>query len=81
MQAADEPTLLAVLQTDPFWPNGIVENLQITQWDPLFGDLRHQSSSPNGFSFESDRRCSALDIRSSRTQVVTGGGRHHSARP
>ena len=51
MQAADEPTLLAVLQTDPFWPNGIVENLQITQWDPLFGDLRHQSSSPNGFSF------------------------------
>jgi uncharacterized protein YciI len=31
MRAEDEPALIAVVQTDPFWVNGIVENMQITQ--------------------------------------------------
>jgi hypothetical protein len=37
-----------VVRTDPFWANGIVENLQITQWDPLFGAFRELSSNPDG---------------------------------
>jgi hypothetical protein len=48
MRAKDEPALIAVVQTDPFWVNGIVENLQITQWDPLFGVFRDLSSNPEG---------------------------------
>jgi hypothetical protein len=48
MRAKDEPALIAVVQTDPFWINGIVENLQITQWDPLFGVFRDLSSNPEG---------------------------------
>ena len=48
MRAKDEPALIAVVQTDPFWVNGIVENLQITQWDPLFGAFRELSSNPEG---------------------------------
>jgi hypothetical protein len=41
MRAEDEPALIAVVQTDPFWVNGIVENLQITQRDPPFGVFRN----------------------------------------
>jgi hypothetical protein len=29
-------------------PRAIVENLQITQWDPLFGVFRDLSSNPEG---------------------------------
>jgi YCII-related domain len=46
IRAKDEPALIAVVQTDPFWVNGIVENLQITQWDPLFGVFRDLSGNP-----------------------------------
>lgn len=49
MRAADRSDLEAIIRTDPFWVNGIIDNLQITQWDPLFGDLRNLSSSPHGF--------------------------------
>jgi uncharacterized protein len=37
-----------VVRTDPYWANQIIENLQITQWDPLFGAFRELSSNPEG---------------------------------
>ena len=48
MQADDEAVLREVLRTDPFWPSGVIENPQITQWDPLFGAFQKLSSSPAG---------------------------------
>lgn len=48
MQAPDEDALRAILRTDPFWSHGIIDNLQITRWDPFFGALRHLSSNPDG---------------------------------
>ncbi|MFO6453051.1 MULTISPECIES: YciI family protein [unclassified Aeromicrobium] len=49
MRAEDEAALRTIISTDPFWPNGIVENLLIVQWDPIFGQLVAESSSPAGF--------------------------------
>lgn len=49
MRAGDEKELRARLSTDPFWVNGIVENLLIVQWNPIFGELDHvaDSNDPN----------------------------------
>lgn len=52
MQAVDEPALREVLKTDPFWPNGIIENLTVVQWDPIFGRLASCSSAPDGIRIE-----------------------------
>ncbi|MBB5158959.1 YciI family protein [Saccharopolyspora phatthalungensis] len=46
MRAQDETALRAILTTDPFWEHGIIENLQITGWDPVFGSLKEFSSTP-----------------------------------
>jgi uncharacterized protein YciI len=48
MRAENEPALLEVVRTDPFWPNGIIRNLQVTQWDPFFGAFAELSSNPGG---------------------------------
>ncbi|WP_210602835.1 YciI family protein [Brevibacterium oceani] len=48
MRAVDEPELRQYLASDPFWQHGIVENLLIVEWDPIFGELDRLSSSPGG---------------------------------
>lgn len=48
MRAADEEALRGILATDPFWHHGIVENLLIVEWDPIFGQLDELSSAPGG---------------------------------
>ncbi|MBM9464393.1 hypothetical protein JL108_13110 [Aeromicrobium sp. YIM 150415] len=48
MRAADESVLRELIATDPFWDAGVIEDLLIVQWDPIFGHLAELSSSPNG---------------------------------
>ncbi|WP_435193585.1 YciI family protein [Streptomyces sp. NRRL F-5630] len=48
MSAETEQELRETLATDPFWENGIVENLLIVEWDPIFGRLDDISTSPGG---------------------------------
>ncbi len=52
MRADDEKALRSILATDPFWRNGIVEDLTIVEWDPIFGQLRQLSSAPEGISID-----------------------------
>lgn len=53
MNAVSEKALRALLATDPFWEHGIVENLLIVEWDPVFGSLSRFSTSPGGVSVDS----------------------------
>lgn len=46
MEAPSEQALRELLATDPFWEHGIVENLFIVEWDPVFGSLDRLSTSP-----------------------------------
>jgi uncharacterized protein len=46
MRAEDEAALRAVIATDPFAEHGIIADMQVTRWDPLFGALRHLSTNP-----------------------------------
>ncbi|MDO4918795.1 YciI family protein [Kocuria sp.] len=48
MRATSEVQLHEVLATDPFWEHGIVENLLVVEWDPIFGNLAEFSSRPDG---------------------------------
>lgn len=48
MRADDETALRKIIRTDPFWPNGVIENLRITEWDPFFGAFSELSSNPDG---------------------------------
>ncbi|MBG6099053.1 YciI family protein [Nocardioides luteus] len=49
IQADDEASLRKLLMTDPFWGPGIIENMLIVEWDPIFGELAELSSAPEGF--------------------------------
>jgi hypothetical protein len=75
MRAEDESALIDVVQTDPFWLNGIIHNLQITQWDPFFGSCRELSSTPKDQTcqFEFCREQPA-PVRSCPLQRVVGVG-------
>lgn len=52
MQAPDEPGLREILGTDPFWVNGIIDNLLVLGWDPVFGRLATLSSAPDGLGVD-----------------------------
>ena len=46
MAAADQAALEAVIATDPFAVHGLIENMTIAAWDPLFGAWASQSTMP-----------------------------------
>ena len=48
MRAEGEPSLRELIATDPFWDAGVIEDLLIVQWDPIFGRLAELSSAPDG---------------------------------
>lgn len=52
MKAESEDSLRSLLETDPFWDPGIIENLLIVEWNPVFGELDRFSTSPGGADAE-----------------------------
>ena len=44
VDAPDRPTLDARIATDPFAREGLIENLTIREWDPIFGVFNDRSS-------------------------------------
>ena len=44
MMAPDRDALDSILGRDPFMIAGIVEDLQVHAWDPIFGEFAHESS-------------------------------------
>lgn len=42
--AQDNESLREIIATDPYYIEGLVADLKITQWDPIFGTLRSHSS-------------------------------------
>ena len=48
IRADDESSLREFITTDPFWDAGVIEDLLIVQWDPIFGDLAELSSARGG---------------------------------
>lgn len=46
IKAADEAAALAVIGGDPFAEHGLIENMTVTKWDPIFGVFNELSSMP-----------------------------------
>lgn len=46
IQAADRSALDALIASDPFAIEGLIENMTIRSWDPIFGAFNDQSSFP-----------------------------------
>ena len=46
MSAANQIALEAIIATDPFAVHGLIENMTVTQWDPIFGAWGAESSMP-----------------------------------
>lgn len=46
MEAADQASLEAIIATDPFAVERLIENMQIRIWDPIFGAFNAKSSMP-----------------------------------
>ena len=46
MRAADKPSLESIIASDPFAEEGLIENMTIKEWDPIFGAFNDQSSMP-----------------------------------
>ena len=46
MAAPDRATLDAIIATDPFAVHGLIENMTVAEWDPLFGVWAKESSMP-----------------------------------
>ncbi len=46
MNAPDRSYLEGVIATDPFAIEGLIENMVIREWDPIFGALNARSSMP-----------------------------------
>ena len=44
LQAQDRDVVRTIIDADPFAIAGIVENLTINEWDPLFGAFAAESS-------------------------------------
>ncbi|MEU4898848.1 YciI family protein [Streptomyces sp. NPDC044780] len=42
--ATDEEALLEIVGTDPYLAEGQVQEMTVTQWDPMFGVLSEESS-------------------------------------
>lgn len=46
MTASDRPTLDRLIATDPFAIEGLIGNITIREWDPIFGAFNERSSMP-----------------------------------
>jgi uncharacterized protein len=46
MSAPDRATLETIIATDPFALQGLISNMTIRAWDPIFGALNDRSSMP-----------------------------------
>ena len=46
MAAPDRPALDALIATDPFAIQGLIENMTVREWDPIFGAFNNRSSMP-----------------------------------
>ncbi|HEX8414393.1 MAG TPA: hypothetical protein VF637_11000 [Sphingomicrobium sp.] len=46
MAAPDRAMLDDIIQGDPFAEHRLIENMTITQWDPIFGAFNERSSMP-----------------------------------
>ena len=46
MAAPDRAALDAIIATDPFAIHGLIENMTVTQWDPIFGAWAAESTMP-----------------------------------
>ena len=44
--AADEVEAHAIIARDPFAEHGLIENMTVTKWDPIFGVFNDLSSMP-----------------------------------
>ncbi len=44
MSAPDRSALDAVIATDPFAQHGLIENMAVHEWDPIFGAFKDKSS-------------------------------------
>lgn len=36
-EAEDRSAVDAIIATDPFWAEGVIEDMTVTEWDPIFG--------------------------------------------
>lgn len=46
MDAPNIATLESLIATDPFAEEGLIANMSVRQWDPIFGAFNSQSSMP-----------------------------------
>lgn len=46
MSAPDKPSLESIIAEDPFAARGLISNMTIRAWDPIFGMFNDQSSMP-----------------------------------
>ena len=46
MVAPDRTALDAIIATDPFAIHGLIQNMTVAQWDPIFGVWAAESSMP-----------------------------------
>lgn len=46
MDAPDRASLDALIATDPFAMEGLIENMAVRAWDPIFGAFNDRSSMP-----------------------------------
>jgi hypothetical protein len=46
MSAPDRATVESLIETDPFAIEGLIANMTIQVWDPIFGILNDRSSMP-----------------------------------
>jgi uncharacterized protein YciI len=44
MSAANREELLGVIAKDPFAIEGLIEDMTVTEWDPIFGAFADKSS-------------------------------------
>jgi uncharacterized protein YciI len=46
MRAPDQPSLETIIGADPFAIEGLIANMTIEPWDPIFGSFNADSSMP-----------------------------------
>lgn len=46
LSAADRAALDALIASDPFAAEGLIENMAVREWDPIFGAFNDRSSMP-----------------------------------
>ena len=46
MNAPDRAALDGLIASDPFAANGLIENMIVSEWDPIFGTFNERSTMP-----------------------------------